>query len=81
MNPLLTVFLFIMALLAIATACALLIYVYSELKRNKKALEAEKRHAAEVENEARQVSSLLIKMQASPLSTETLFDDSTGCDV
>ncbi len=80
MNPLLTAFLFVMALLAIATACALLTYVYGELQRNKKALDAEKRHAAEVENEVRQVASLLMKMQASTLSTLAESHKSSDAD-
>lgn len=65
MNPLLTLFLFAMSLLAIAAACALLIYIYGELKQNREALEAERENEASVLSEAKQVSTLLTKMQAS----------------
>lgn len=65
MNPLLTLFLFAMSLLAIASACALLIYIYGELKQNRKELEAEKEQGAATLNEAKQVAKLLTKMQSS----------------
>jgi hypothetical protein len=67
MNPLLSIFLLGMSLLAIATAFALLFYIYVEVKRNREALEAEKLQEAALESEARQVSTLLMKMQESTI--------------
>lgn len=73
MSPMFTIFLFAMSLLAIAAACALLIYIYNELQRGRKTIEKDsglKREEKESElnpGEAQEVEGLLAKMKSATL--------------
>jgi Flp pilus assembly protein TadB len=66
-NPLFSIFLFAMSLLAIAAACALLMYIANEMQHNRRVAEEEERHEEAVQTEAKEISQFLSKMKASTL--------------